>query len=190
MDGQLTLWEFVTIHVEKGAWQVVMLFRDELIRRDSRNIDEDTMSGDLKSRKLTWWPAHEDQDLQVLCKVLTEGDSKLDSLHFTSSASGVTDEGVKHIAEALSNSHCHLNSLNLSHCKVTDEGVKHVAEALSNSHCQLNSLDLRYNVVTDEGAKHLAEALEHSKYQLKSFSCLQIEVRAEVKGQVSEEGLC
>ena len=168
MDG-LTLREFVTIHVIKGAWQVVMLFLDKLIHRDSRNIDEDTMSGDLKSRKLTWWPAHEDQDLQVLCKVLTEGDSKLDSLHFTSSASGVTDEGVKHIAEALSNSHCQLNSLNLSWCKVTDEGVKHIAEALSNSHCHLNSLDLGWCKVTDEGVKHIAEALSNIHCHLNSL---------------------
>ena len=128
MDGR-TLREFVTIHVTKGAWQVVMLFRDELIRRDSRNIYEDTMSGDLKSRKLTWWPTDEDQDLQVLRKVLTEGDSKLDSLDL--SRCKLADEGVKRIAEALSNSHCHLNSLDLRlNCRITDEGVKHIAEAL------------------------------------------------------------
>ena len=158
MDGQM-LREFVTIHVIKGAWQVVMLFRDELIRRDSRNIDEDTMSGDLKSRKLTWWPADEDQDLQILCKVLTEGDSKLDSLH-------ITWRGV------------------------TDEGVKHIAEALSTSHCPLNSLGLRGNCrITGKGLKHLTEALKHSKYKLKSFHPALIEVTSEVKWQVSEEGL-
>ena len=179
--------KFVTIHVEKGAWQVVMLFWDELIRRDSRNNDEDTVSGDLKSRKLTWWPTDEDQDLQVLCKVLTEGDSKLDSLRIVR---GVTDEGVKHIAEALSNSHCHLNSLYLRLCKVTDDGVKHIAEALSNSHCHLNSLTLRFNYrITEKGVAQLAEALKHSKYKLKRFNPFLIEVTAEVKGQVSEEGL-
>ena len=157
MDGQ-TMRKFVTIHVREGAWQVVMLFRDELIRRDSRNIDEDTMSGDLKSRKLTWWPADEDQDLQVLCKVLTEGDSKLDSL-------------------------------DLSGCKLTDEGVKHIAEALCNIHCPLNSLQLKWCKVSNEGATHLAEVLKDSKYKLKWFSNLLIEVTAEGKEQVSEEGL-
>ena len=209
--------EFVTIHVREGAWQVVMLFRDELICRDSRNNDKDTVSGDLKSRKLTWWPTQEDQALRILCKVLTEEASKLDSLHLSEcelTDEGVkdivealsynhchlnslslrrnyriTDKGVKHIAEALSNGRCHLNSLNLSGCKVTDEGVKHIAEALCNIHCPLNSLQLKWCKVSNEGATHLAEVLKDSKYKLKWFSNLLIEVTAEGKEQVSEEGL-
>ena len=162
----IIFWEFITIHVMKGAWQVVKLFLDELIRRDRSNNDEDTVSGDMKSRKLTCWPARHDQDLQVVCKILTEENSKLDSLHISG---GVTDEGVKHIAEALSNSHCHLNSLNLSECNVTDDGVKHIAEALSNSHCHLDSLNLSECDVTDDGVKHIAEALSNSHCHLNSL---------------------
>ena len=209
--------EFVTIHVKERAWQVVKLFWDELIRRDRRNNDEDAVSFDLISRTLSWWPTNEDQDLEVLCKLLTESDCKLDNLHLSSnkvtdegvkhiaealsnshcalnslhlSECSVTDEGAKHIAEALSNSNCALNSLDLSHCKVRDEGVKHIAEALSNSHCHLNSLDLHLNdQITDKGVRHLARVLEHSKYKLKSSSELDIKVTAKVKEQVSEEGL-
>ena len=125
MDDEMSR-EFVTIHVKERAWQVVKLFWDELIRRDRRNNDEDAVSFDLRSRTLSWWPTNEDQDLEVLCKLLTESDCKLDGLNFV--LSNLTDFGVKHIAEALSNSNCALNSLDLGWCDVTDEGAKHIAE--------------------------------------------------------------
>jgi len=166
MDVKM-LREFVTIHVKERAWQVVKLFWDELIRRDRRNNDEDAVSADLRSRTLSWWPTNEDQDLQVLCKVLTESDCKLNSLNL--SWCKVTDKGVKHIAEALSNSNCALNSLDLSFCILADEGVKDIAEALSNSNCALNSLNLRCCMVTDEGVKHIAEALSNSNCALNSL---------------------
>ena len=114
-----------------------MLFWDELIRRDSSNNDKNTVSGDLKSRTLAWWPTNVNQNLKVLCKVLTESICKLDGLRF--SLNKVTDEGVKHIVEALSNTNGRLNSLNLSHNDVRDEGVNRIAEALSNTNCRLNT---------------------------------------------------
>ena len=78
----------------------------------------------------------------------------------------ITDEGVKHLAEALTNTNCKLNSLDLRTNNITDEGVKHLAEALTNTNCKLNSLDLRTNNITDEGVKHLAEALTNNNCKL------------------------
>ena len=81
----------------------------------------------------------------------------------------ITDEGVKHLAEALTNTNCKLNSLDLRTNNITDEGVKHLAEALTNNNCKLNRLDLRINNITDEGVKHLAEAFTNSNCILNSL---------------------
>ena len=81
----------------------------------------------------------------------------------------ITNEGVKHLAEALTNNNCKLNSLNLVDNNITDEGVKHLTEALTNNNCKLNSLDLARNNITDERVKHLAEALTNNNCKLNSL---------------------
>ena len=63
----------------------------------------------------------------------------------------ITDEGVKHLATALTHTNCKLNSLDLSHNNITDEGVKHLATALTHTNCTLNSLNLRGNRITQPG---------------------------------------
>ena len=78
----------------------------------------------------------------------------------------ITDEGVKHLAEALTNNNCEVNSLNLADNNITDKGVKHLAEALTNNNCKLNHLDLADKNITDEGVKHLAEALKNDNCKL------------------------
>jgi len=82
-----------------------------------------------KARTLSWWPADEDKDLEVLCKMLTNGDYRINGLNL----SNIADEGVKHIAKALLHGNVKLNSLNLSCDDLPDEGIKHLAKALSNS---------------------------------------------------------
>ena len=74
----------------------------------------------------------------------------------------ITDEGVKHLATALTHTNCTLNSLNLVGNNITDEGVKHLSTALANTNCTLNSLNLEYNNITGEGVKHLSTALTHT----------------------------
>ena len=63
----------------------------------------------------------------------------------------ITDEGVKHLSTALTNTNCTLNSLNLGANNITDEGVKHLSTALTHTNCTLNSLNLGYNNITDKG---------------------------------------
>ena len=82
----------------------------------------------------------------------------------------ITDEGLKHLAEALTNNNCKLNSLNLAWNNITDKGVKHLAEALTNNNCKLNSLNLAGNNITGEGVKHLAKALTNNNCKLNSLN--------------------
>ena len=81
----------------------------------------------------------------------------------------ITDEGVKHLATALTNTNCTLNTLHLEGNNITDEEVKHLSTALTHTNCTLNSLDLDYNNITDEGVKHLATALTHISCTLNSL---------------------
>ena len=46
---------------------------------------------------------------------------------------------------------CELKTLNLNNNNITDEGVKHLATALTHTNCTLNTLDLRYNKITEKG---------------------------------------
>ena len=88
-------------------------------------------------------------------------------------ANVITDEGVKHLAEAFTNNNCKLSSLNVVENEITDEGVKHLAEVLTESNCKLNSLNLALNNITDEGVKHLAEALTNSTCKLSNLNLFQ-----------------
>ena len=81
----------------------------------------------------------------------------------------ITDIGVKHLAEALTNSNCKLNSLEISEDSITDKGVKHLAEALTNNNCKLNRLSISGRCIADEGVKHLAEALTNNNCKLNSL---------------------
>ena len=81
----------------------------------------------------------------------------------------ITDEGVKHLATALTHTNCKLNSLNLNKNQITDEAVKHLATALKHSNCKLNILNVGGNQITDEGVKHLAKALAHTNCKLNSL---------------------
>ena len=96
-----------------------------------------------------------------------QGFCKLKRLYLR--ANNITDEGVKHLATALTHTNCTLNSLNLGRNNITDEGVKHLSTALTNTNCTLNSLDLEDNNITDEGVKHLSTALTHTNCKLNNL---------------------
>ena len=95
------------------------------------------------------------------------------------SNNNITDEGVKLLVEALTKNNCKLNSLDLAGNNITDEGVKLLAEALTKNNCKLNSLDLAGNNITDEGVKHLAEALTNNNCKLNSLNLAGINITDE-----------
>ena len=56
---------------------------------------------------------------------------------------------------------CELKTLNVGGNNITDEGVKHLSTALTNTNCTLNSLNLGHNNITDEG-KNLVKSMNIS----------------------------
>ena len=81
----------------------------------------------------------------------------------------ITDEGVEHLATALTQTNCKVNSLNLGKNKITDQGVNFLSRALKDSNCKLNTLDLSNNRITDTGVEYLSAALTDTNCKLNSL---------------------
>ena len=135
---------FLTIHIREGAWQVVLLFTDELPRvklpRDwcgiIHNEDEDEeVSNEViyssTSGILNGWPTEYDPDLITLCKAITNRDWKVTRLIL--SRSRISDEGLKNLSTALPQSE--LYSLTLYGNGLQSQGLKYLCEALISSDC-------------------------------------------------------
>ena len=82
----------------------------------------------------------------------------------------ITDKGVEHLATALTQTNCKVNSLNLGKNEITDEGVYLLSIALKHPNCKLNTLDLSNNRITDKGVEYLSAALKHTNCKLNSLS--------------------
>ena len=78
----------------------------------------------------------------------------------------ITAEGLTHLTKALMHRECKLTHLDLTDNNTTAEGLTHLTKALMHHECKLTHLDLRYNNITDEGLEHLTEALMHHECKL------------------------
>ena len=166
---------FLTIHIREGAWQVVLLFTDELPRvklpRDWCDIihieDEDeevsneviysSTSGILKA-----WPTKYDPSLVTLCNAITNTDWKVTRLIL--SLSRIPDEGLKNLSTALTQSE--LYSLTLYDIGLQSQGLEHLCNALTSVNCRLTNLNVSSNQLGDNGLKHLCDALTSSNCAL------------------------
>ena len=159
---------FLTIHIREGAWQVVLLFTDELsiskqpwyCCRVIYNEDEDKeVSNEVIyssiSGILYGWPTEYDPDLITLCKAITNRDWKVTRLIL--SRSRISDEGLKNLSTALPQSE--LYSLTLHGNDLQSQGLKYLCEALISSDCHLTSLNVSFNRLGDEGIVLLSNAL-------------------------------
>ena len=71
---------------------------------------------------------------------------------------GINDEGLRILCEhALTNEHCKLERLDLSHCSLTDDCLPELCNALQHAHCRLNELYLDGNKFTEKGKKSIHE---------------------------------
>ena len=159
---------FLTIHIREGAWQVVLLFTDELPRvklpRDwcgiihNEDEDEEVFNEVIYSSTsgiLNGWPTEYDPDLITLCKAITNRDWKVTRLIL--SRSRISDEGLKNLSTALPQSE--LYSLTLYGIGLRSQGLKYLCEALINIDCHLTTLNVSENYWGDEGIVYLCNAL-------------------------------
>ena len=170
---------FLTIHIREGAWQVVLLFTDELSiheppwgsHHEIYNKDEDeevfieviysSTSGILKA-----WPTEFDPGLVALCKAITNWDWKVTRLILAYSR--ISDEGLKNLSTALTQGE--LYSLTLYDIGLQSQGLEHLCNALTSVNCRLTNLNVRCNKLGDVGIMHLCNALTSVNCRLTSLN--------------------
>ena len=175
---------FLTIHIREGAWQVVLLFMDELpeyklpldwyheVWDEDEDEDEEMFGTPFYSSKsgiLMAWPTKYDPDLITLCKAITSRDWKVTRLFF--STSPISDEGLKNLSTAVTQSE--LYSLALYDIGLQSQGLEHLCEALISGDCHLTSINVGENFLGDEGIIHLCNALTSVSCTLTSLDVSQ-----------------
>ena len=189
---------FLTIHIREGAWQVVLLFTDELpkvklprdwcgkIHNEDEDEDEDEeVSNEViyssKTGILNGWPTHYDPGLVTLCKAITNKDWKVTRLIL--SLSRIPDEGLKNLSTALTQSE--LYSLTLYDIGLQRQGLEHLCNALTSVNCRLTNLNVSLNNLGDVEIMHLCKALTSVDCTLTSLN-----VSDSVFGDVGISLLC
>ena len=172
---------FLTIHIREGAWQVVLLFTDELpkvklpwdrcgkIHNEDEDEDEEVSNKVIYSSKtgiLNGWPTHYDPGLVTLCKAITNKDWKVTRLIL--SLSRIPDEGLKNLSTALTQSE--LYSLTLYDIGLQSQGLEHLCNALTSVKCRLTNLNVKCNKLGDVGIMHLCNALASVNCRLTSLN--------------------
>ena len=159
---------FLTIHIREGAWQVVLLFTDELsiFKRPwycyclIYNEDEDkAVSNEViynsTSGVLNAWPTEYDPGSVTLCNAITNRDWKVTKLILN--LSRISDKGLKNLSTALTQSE--LYSLTLYDIGLQSQGLEHLCNALTSVNCRLTNLNVSDNGFGDEGIVLLSNAL-------------------------------
>ena len=159
---------FLTIHIREGAWQVVLLFTDELpkcklpwdwcgiiLNKDENEEVSNEVIYSSTSGILNGWLTHYDPSLVTLCKAITNKDWKVTRLIL--SLSWIPDEGLKNLSTALTQSE--LNSLTLYDIGLQSQGLEHLCNALTSLNCRLTNLNVSLNKLGDVGIMQLSNAL-------------------------------
>ncbi|PFX15540.1 hypothetical protein AWC38_SpisGene20240 [Stylophora pistillata] len=148
---------FLTLHIRKGAWQMMLLFTDEVPsdkppeewfdemldaclelyadEDEDEDEDEEVFSSSLYSSKsgiLKPWPIEHDPDWATLCEAIANRDWKVTRLILFGSR--ISDEGLKNLSTALIQGE--LYSLTLYYNGL-QRGSKHLCEALISGDCDL-----------------------------------------------------
>ena len=168
---------FLTIHIREGAWQVVLLFMDELPKyklpsywyREVWDEDEEMFSIPLYSSTsgiLRAWPTEYDPGLITLCKAITNSAWKV--IRLILSGWRISDAGLKNLSTALTQSE--LYRLTLYGIGLQSQGLKHLCEALISGDCNLTSLNVSNNRLGDEEILHLCNPLTSVNCTLTSLN--------------------
>ncbi|XP_022806346.1 NACHT, LRR and PYD domains-containing protein 9-like [Stylophora pistillata] len=171
---------FLRIHITEGAWQVALLFMDELpsdeLPRDwfvdawYRWEEEEEMIGSSlyssTSGILKAWPTEYDPDLVTLCKAITDRFWKVTRLILF--GSWISEEGLKNLGTALTQGK--LYSLTLCRSGLQSQRLEHLCEALTSVNCNLTSLNFSDNRLGDEEIMRLSNVLTSVNCKLTSLN--------------------
>ena len=169
---------FLSIHIGEGAWQVVLLFTDELCiykrswycyrnKNEDEDEDEEVFREKICSSKsgiLKTWPEN-DPCLVELCKVITNRYWKVTKLFF--STCRISDEGWKILSTGPTQSE--LYSLALYDIGLQSQGLEHLCNALTSVDCRLTSLNVSWSELGDVGIMHLCNVLTSVNCRLTSL---------------------
>ncbi|XP_074073485.1 NACHT, LRR and PYD domains-containing protein 12-like isoform X2 [Macrotis lagotis] len=146
----------------------------------------------------------EEREIEVLCKVFTKHDCKLQALslefcvlssicfqnlfhalNFNKSLKNldisqnfIKEAELKHLCKVLENSNCKLEKLRLANCKLTIACLKNLLPAICSSET-LKFLDLRHNFFGDEGMNMLCKTLEKQNYKLQTLRLWEFDISKE-----------
>ncbi len=105
---------------------------------------------------------------------------------------GLTDQGVSHLCDALKDVNCKLTVLDLTRTGLTDHSLTHLCDALKDVNCKLTVLnlarnplihelfklttldDIRENMITEGGAADMLCALKDVHLKLTLYLCVNI----------------
>lgn len=77
----------------------------------------------------------------------------------------ITDEGAKHISDALKNDNCKLTQLYLDGNRIGSTGARHLSDALTNENCKLTLLKIGEDI-TNQGVEFMRFSLTDSNCKL------------------------
>ena len=108
----------------------------------------------------------------VKCLCLALSESKSKIKKLSLGRNKITNEGVRHLVQNLGESN--LTHLNLSRNEITDDGVTRLASFPSTSLCKLSHLNLSSNSITEKGVDTLCKALIKDRCTLKYLNLANI----------------
>ena len=108
----------------------------------------------------------------VKCLCLALSESKSKIKKLSLGRNKITNEGVRHLVQNLGESN--LTHLNLSRNEITDDGVTRLASFPSTSLCKLSHLNLSFNPIGEKGVDSLCKALIKNGCTLKYLNLTNI----------------
>ena len=137
-----------------------------------KELMKERFRGYMKETKLklrnTGQYGHGDEVAEVLLDLWINQEDETSGYKLTELDLGftnITDQGAKHISDALKNDNCKLTELYLDGNRIGSTGAEHLSDALTNENCKLTLLKLGEDV-GDDGVEFLKSSRIHPNCKL------------------------
>ncbi|XP_068690083.1 NLR family CARD domain-containing protein 3-like isoform X2 [Montipora foliosa] len=169
------LQKFVTGHIRRGAWKVVMQFVAGLLEPNAgKRMSKSEVFTHLLPKKVqgTDWPCSlKDKNLALqVCKCLYEIDRNQEKAEIQSEEVEIRFNAVDFRKMNLVPTDCaavmdfvkdaNVISLEMGENSLGPLGCKEIQYSLKDVNCKLTQLDLSFNKIGDQGVAHLSDALK------------------------------